>query len=154
VQAPGPRYLIQFPPDLGHAIADHAPVGLDLRFARATQEAEAATLPLKVRPAAHQPPRLIVKMSEFDLKSTLIGCRALAKDFQDKAGAINHLGLGRLFQIALLNGTERIIDDDQLGFFHPRQGSDLFDLAAAEQRRGLSVADSECLGSPHIDADR
>ena len=78
-------HLVQLPPDLCHAIADQPPVRLDLRFARTAEEAEAATLPLKVGPGANQAACLIIQMGQFDLQPALSSRRPLPEDFQDQA---------------------------------------------------------------------
>ena len=59
--------LIEIAADFRHAVADHAPICLDLRFAGAAEEAKTAALAFKVGPAAHQSPRLIIEMRKFDL---------------------------------------------------------------------------------------
>jgi hypothetical protein len=38
---------------------------------------------------------------------------ARAEDLQDQAGAVDHLGVPRLLEIALLHGREPVVDDDQ-----------------------------------------
>ncbi len=88
---------------LRHAIADKPPVGFDLGFTGAAKEAEAAALALKVSPAAHQATCLIVEMCELHLKPALGSRCALAEDFQDQSGAIDHLRPGLFLQILLLD---------------------------------------------------
>ncbi len=53
----GTLFLDLLQPLLGalDGLSDHAPVQLDLGFAWTTAHANAATLPLQVRPTAHQP---------------------------------------------------------------------------------------------------
>ena len=103
VQRPRPLHLVELAPDLRHAVADHPPVGLDLRFAGAAKEAEAAALALEVGPAPHQPARLIVEMRELDLQPPFGGRGALAENLEDQPGAVDHLGAGLLLQVLLLN---------------------------------------------------
>ena len=72
------------------------PIGLDLGFAGAAEEAEAAALALEVGPAAHQPPGLIIEMRQLDLQPPFGGRRALAENLEDQPGAVDDLGLGAL----------------------------------------------------------
>src|SRR3546814_2354505 len=84
-----------------------AAVGLDLRFAGTAEEAETAALALEVGPAAHQTPRLIIEMRKLDLQAALGRRGAFAEDFEDQAGAVDHLRAKRRFEIALLNRADR-----------------------------------------------
>ena len=88
-------------------------VGLDLGFAGAAEEAEAAALPLEVGPAAHQPPRLIIEMGELDLQAPFGGRRPLAENLEDQPGAVDHLGAGLVLEVLLLDRGQRRIDDQQ-----------------------------------------
>ena len=81
MQAPGAAHLLQFLAQAGDAVADQAPVRLDLRFTRAAEEAEAAALAFKVGPAAHQAAGLILQMRQFHLQRAFRRAGALAKDF-------------------------------------------------------------------------
>ena len=67
-------------------VADQAAVGLDLRFTRPTEEAEAAALPLQVGPGPHQARALIFQMRQFDLQRAFLRRRPLAENVQDQAG--------------------------------------------------------------------
>ena len=78
-----PLHLVELAADLGHPIADQAPVGLDLGFTGTAEEAEAAALPLKVGPAPYQPSGLIIEMRELDLKPPFRSRRTFAENLED-----------------------------------------------------------------------
>ena len=126
------RDALELALDLLDARLDLPAVGLDLRLAGAAEEAEAAALALKVRPRAHQPALLVIQMRKLDLQPALLRLRALAENFEDQPGAVEHLRRPGLFEIALLDRAERMIDDDELGVVHARERGDLLDLACAD----------------------
>ena len=111
LQAPARDDRLELALDLGDAVADHPPVGLDLRLAGAAEEAEAAALALKMGPAADQPALLVVEMRQLDLQRAFPRLRALAEDLEDQAGAVDDLGLPGLLEIALLDRGQRVVDD-------------------------------------------
>ena len=116
----GPLHLGKLLAQPRHPVADHPPVGLDLGFAGAAEKAEAAALALKVRPTANQPPRLIIEMGEFDLKPPLGRCGPLPENLQNQSRAVDDLRTELGFEISLLDGTQRRIDDDKLDIVHGR----------------------------------
>ena len=129
-------------------------VGLDLGFARSTQESEAAALPLEVGPAPDQAARLIVEMRELDLQSAFGGRRPLAEDLEDQTGAVDHLRADLLLQILLLDRGQRRIDNEQTGSLLFRRFGDLLDLPFAKQRRGPHFTNAQRPSGDDIDADR
>ena len=132
MQRTGARNLVQLLTELCHSVADEATVGFDLGLAGAAEEAEAAALPFEVGPAPHQSPGLIIEMGQLDLQPPFRRRGALPEYLEDEAGAVDHLGLGRGLEIALLNRGDRRVDDDQLGLGLARRLGDILDLPRPE----------------------
>ena len=82
-------------------------------------------------------------MGEFDLESTLCGRRALTEDLEDQAGAVDNLGFGCPFKIALLDRSQRCVDNDKFGVVHPGGAGNLIDLTRPEKSRRLGIAQAE-----------
>ena len=146
-------HLLEFAAQLAHPGADHAAVGLDLRFARTAEKPETAALTFEVRPAPHEPALLVIEMRQFDLKPPLGRRGALAENLQDQPGAVDDLALELFFEVTLLDRGQRAVDDDEIRLFLLAGGRDPLDLAFAEQRAGPNGAyrNDRCLG--HHDPD-
>ena len=114
MQPPGAPNLLKFLADPHEPLVDQSPVGLDLGFTWAAQEAEAAPLAFKVGPGPNQPGSLILQMREFDLECALLRHRAFAENIQDQASAVDDLAAPGAFQIALLHRRQGGIDDHHL----------------------------------------
>ena len=78
-------------------------------------------------------------MGQFNLQSTFLGLGPGTKDLEDQAGAVQHLGLPGLFQIALLNGCQRMVDNDQSCIKGRNQAGKFLHLTGAEQGARLRL---------------
>ena len=148
------RQISQLAAELGHPVSDHPPVSLNLGFTGPTQKAETAALPLKMRPASHQPPRLIIEMSDFNLQSPLGTHGAFAEYFEDKASPVYHFGVQGFFQIVLLHRREHAIHDDDINLMRVdtcRQG---FNLARAEKSGWFGRPDTQRGAIADVEANR
>ena len=86
-------------------IADQPPIGLKLRFARATQS-DATFLTFKVSPAADQARRQVSQLRKLHLQLALETAGTLRKNIQNQAAAIQHPAIQAAFQVSFLAGTE------------------------------------------------
>ena len=137
-----------------HAIPDHPAVGLDLRFTRTAEEAEAASLALEVGPAADQASGLIVEVRKLYLQPSFGRGGALPEYFQNQSSTVDHLGADLILEILLLDRSQRRIDDQQPGALFLCELADFLDLPLAEQSRRPDRADAECLAGDDVNADR
>ena len=80
-------------------------------------------------------------MREFDLQRTFLGLGAAAEDFQDQSGAVEHLGVPGLLEIALLDRRQRAIHHHEFDIVALDETEDLLDLALAEIGRRSDLAD-------------
>jgi hypothetical protein len=125
-----------------------------LRFAGAAHESKTAALALQMGPGAHQAAALIVEMRKLDLQRALLGLGAAAEDFQDQAGAVEHLGIPRLLEIALLDRRQRAVHHHQFDLVSGDEADDFLDLALAEIGRWPDLADRGDNGFRNGQVDR
>src|SRR5262245_4706108 len=109
-------------------LADYATVGFDLRFAGATEKAEATALPLEMGPGAYEPALLIDEVSKLNLQAPFPRARPRPKDFENEPSAVENLGAPRGLQIVLLHRGERMVDDHELDALGADQAFELGDL--------------------------
>ena len=156
MQAACAFHLFEFAPKLSDPVADQTAVGLDLGFAWPTKEAEAAALAFQMGPAAHKTASLIIKMCEFDLQAAFGGRCTFSENLEDKPGAIYHFALQLVFEIALLDGGQYAIDDDQFSLTHGACRSNVQNLPFAKQCCSARFADGnyKCVSHNNADGER
>ena len=133
LQCPRPTYFLELVLQLADLLGDQPTVCLDLGFAGAAHDPEAATLAFQVGPGADQTRLLVREPRELDLQPAFAGSGAAGEDLQDQAGAVDDLHLPGLLQIALLHGRQRIVDDGDAGVGQFDHVADLDDLARPEE---------------------
>ena len=101
-------------------------------FQRVFPQPQVVALPFQVGPASNEPARLVIEMSKLDLQPPFRGRRPLAKNLENEAGAVDHLGASLFLQVLLLDWRQGRIDDEQTGAFVFRSLGYLLDLAFAE----------------------
>ena len=122
-----------------HLIVDGAAVGLKLGFPRAADKAKATALAFKVGPGAHQPCALIAERRKFDLQHPFAGAGAVGEDLQDQRGPVKQLDPPLLFQIALLHGRHRAIDQHKVNLRVLEAGFQFINLAGTDQGAGMDT---------------
>ena len=115
----------------GDPVAGQAAVGLELRLARAAR-ADAAAEALEVLPHAAHAGQVVVELRELDLELPLGGHGVLGEDVEDQLRAVDHAGVERVLEEALLRRIELVVDDQALGFELLEPLLDLLELALAD----------------------
>src|SRR5476649_1292751 len=93
-----------------NAVADQAPVHLDLGVAKAAEKSTPPALAFKVRPAAHQTRRGILELRQFHLQLALVTPCAPRENTKYQAGAVEDRAFQLLLQIALLRRGELVVE--------------------------------------------
>src|SRR5205814_1920621 len=145
--------LLEIVLDPRNALLDHAPIGFELGLARPAEKAEAAALPLEMGPRAHQPALLIGEMGMLDLKCAFAGTRPPTEDFEDQAGAVEHLGVPGFLEIALLHRRHGAIHHHEVDCLALGDAGDFLDLAFAEIGRGPNAGERHRAGLDDVEID-
>ena len=121
-------------PGTTDGVTDHAAVELDLGFTRTSAHADAAALPLQVRPAAHQPGRQVLQASEFHLQLAFMAAGALREDLQNEQGAVIDRQTQRALQVALLRRAQGLVKKNLAGALGLGEHLDLFGFAGPDEQ--------------------
>ncbi len=153
MQAPGPLHALELGFDTAHALLNKAAIGLDLCFARAAEEAEAAALAFEMGPRADQPRLLISQMGQLDLERAFPRSRPTAENLQDQSGPIDNFCRKGLFEIALLNRRKGAIHDDKINVFRARLIGNLGDFAFAQEGRRMNLSEEDIFFCDDLEID-
>ena len=133
-------HLLQLGLQLADLVGDQPAVGLDLGFAGAAHDPEAAALALQVGPGPHQARALVGEPGQLHLQPPFPRPRPPREDLQDQAGAVDDLAVPGLLEIALLHRRERVVDHGDVDLAELDDVADFLHLALAEQGGGRQAA--------------
>ena len=136
------------------ALRNDATVGLDLGFTRPTEKSKTAALAFEMSPRAYQAAALIGQMRKLDLQRSFARAGALPKYFKNETGAVEHLGVPGLFQIALLHWRQRAIHHHQSGIEALHHAGEFVDFAFSDERRRMNFAERRHPRLDHVKLDR
>jgi hypothetical protein len=112
------------------------------------------SLAFEVGPGAHQAGPLVGEPRQFDLEASLPGPRPAGKDLEDQAGPVYHLDLPSLLQVALLDGSQTVVDDDHVCIQGLAEGCDFLDLPGSEQGRWRALTKVDEQTVPDLEVKR
>jgi hypothetical protein len=131
---------------LGHAVADPAPVQLDLGLTRAAatdaDAARGATTDLpgqRLTPSA-QAREQVGQLGQLDLCLAVPGAGVLGEDVEDQRGPVDHLDLELVLELTQLAGRELAVTDHGVRADGTDGVAELGDLAGADERGGVGAA--------------
>nr|DAF45424.1 MAG TPA: hypothetical protein [Siphoviridae sp. ctBLh2] len=97
--------------EFGNAIADDAPVGLDLAFARTAAGSRTAALPLEVGPQTRQPGQHVFVVGQLHLRLGIGRLGPRHEDVEDQARAVQQTAGHLLLDVARLRRGEFVVKD-------------------------------------------
>ena len=95
-------------------------------------------------------------MGEFDLQAPFRRPRPRAEDFENERSAVEHLRVPFLFEVPVLNGRQRMIDNDKAGARIARveHFANLLDLARAKECRRTRAKNRRDHRLDNVEIDR
>ena len=106
-----------------------------------------------MRPEALEARQHLLQRGELDLEHGLTCLRAGDEDIEDDLLAVDGAQLGVLLPVALLRGRELVVEDDQAAFLVAGQLGDLLELAGADERARVLLAELGDDLAADLDAD-
>ena len=94
----------------------------------------------------------MLQLRELDLQLAFAAAGALREDVDDQFGAIRDADLPVPLQVALLDGADRVVEDDQLDALFLELGAEPVGGAAAEIERGIRTGPPDDLAYGRVEA--
>ncbi len=131
-------HVLDVPSHHQDALPDPAPVGLQLRLTGAPRPDPAAQ-PREKDPPSRQPRQEVLELGQLHLQPPLPRARPVGEDVEDQLRAVEGLDPDRLLDVPLLGRRQLLVDDEEVGVQLLRQGRDLLDLPASDERRRVAA---------------
>ncbi len=93
-------------------------------------------------------------MRQLHLQDALFRSGAVAENFQNQGGAVDHLAVPQLFQIALLNRRQGAVHHRQRDFVFLYRRTDAFSRAFAQIQRRVDLIQNDGFGANDVQIDR
>ena len=84
----------------------------------------------------------MLQLREFHLQLAFMRARALRKDVEDEAGAVDDSTFGQLLEVAFLHRAERMVDQDQVSVERGAMLTQLLRLAGADEVARIGSLDA------------
>ena len=128
-------------------VPDQPAVFLELLLARAPH-ADAALVPRQVGPHPLEPGHRVFELRQLDLEMRLVRLRVGGEDVEDHLGAVDHLDLELLLEVARLGRAQVVVEDDDVGLLGLDDRLELLDLARADVGGDVDLRAASAAGCP------
>jgi hypothetical protein len=119
-----------------HARGDASAIDFELRLTGSTR-ADARALLAELVAAAAQARQAVAQLRELHLHHALLALRVLGEDVEDQRGAVDHVDLEQLLEVALLRGAELVVEHDEIDVEGVADHLQLLRLAGADVGGGI-----------------
>jgi hypothetical protein len=120
-----------------------------LGLARASQT-DASLLTLEMGPAAHQAGRQVGQLRQFHLQLPFEASSSLRKNVKNQTVTVQYSTTSELFEVAFLTGTQRLINQHDLGAELNRTDANFLSLTATDEILRIGPR-AGCEHDPHGD---
>jgi hypothetical protein len=141
-------------PQLADFVVEHAPVEFDLLFTWPPAQTDTPLLSLKVRPTAHKTGRLVLHLSQFHLKLTLVAASTLGKNLEDQADSLDNLDAPDLLEIALLDGRQGVVKEHMINLLRLKALTNFGNFSSPNECRGIGASPMDSDSPAHRNARR
>jgi hypothetical protein len=78
---------------------------------------------------------VVSELGKLDLEHALLGMGVLGEDIEDQGNAVHDVTLKRLLEVALLGGTQVVVEYDDVDVLDLRNGDKFLELPASDEGR-------------------
>jgi len=139
---------------LADFVVEHAPVEFDLLFTWPTAQTDATLLSLKVCPSSHKTGGLMLHLSQFHLKLSLVAAGTLGEDLEDQADSLHDLDTPDLLQITLLYRRQGMVKQHMINLLCLEALANLSHFPSANKRGWVRTSSMDSDSPTHCDTGR
>ena len=124
--------LLHAPLHMGDAAHDATPVGLQLGLPR-TPGTDTPAQPAQLGALAPEPGKAVLEQGQLHLEHALPAGGMLGEDVEDDRNPVHHVALEQLLEVALLTGSEAVVEHHDVDIEQLRIARQVLRLARADE---------------------